>query len=137
MTSRRILGRRARAGARRSARSLIRELPNLLRLIVRLLRDRRVAIADKVLFGLVIVYTITPVDLVPDLLAPLGLVDDLYLLGLALARLVGRAGPEILLEHWDGSPARLGYLIEGVEDIGGLLPRPVRRALRRTARKAG
>lgn len=137
MTRRRFLGRRARAATRRSARSLIRELPNLLRLVVRLLRDRRVPIADKVLFGLVVVYTITPLDLVPDLLAPLGLVDDLYLLGLALAHLLARAGPEILLEHWDGSPARLGYLIEGVEDIGGLLPRPVRQALRRTARKAG
>ena len=116
---------------------LLRELPNFLKLLVRLLRDARVSKLDRMLFSTVIAYVLLPVDLLPDFFGVLGLTDDLFLIGLALNRLFGRAGSDLLLEHWDGSPARLGYLIEGVEDIGGLLPRPVRRALRRTARKAG
>lgn len=95
------------------------------------------AALDKILLGLVVAYTLTPADLIPDILAPLGLVDDLYLLGLALARLFGRAGPDLLLEHWDGDPRELGFLVEGVDQIGDLLPSPVRRVLRRAVRKVG
>lgn len=97
----------------------------------RLLRDPRVAAADKVLFGAVIAYVLTPLDLLPDFLAPLGLVDDLYLVGLALSRLLGRAGSDLLVEHWDGDARELGFLIEGVEQIGGVLPGRVRGTLRR------
>ena len=38
-------------------------------------------------------------------------------------------GPDLLLHHWDGNPAALGYLIEGVEEIGGSLPGKVRAGL--------
>jgi uncharacterized membrane protein YkvA (DUF1232 family) len=137
VTIRKLIRRRKRHPARGAALSLIRQLPNLLRLLFRLIRDPRVAGMDKLLLGLVVAYTLTPADLIPDFLMPLGLVDDLYLLGLALARLFGRAGPDLLLEHWDGEPADLGFLVEGVDQIGGLLPAPVRRALRRTVRKVG
>lgn len=128
---------RHRRGARRAARSLIRELPNLFRLVFRLLRDPRVARVDKVLFGAVALYMLTPIDLIPDFLGVIGWVDDLYLLGLALGRLMGSAGPDALLRHWDGNPAALGYLVEGVEEIGGLLPANVRRGLRRVTKRPG
>jgi uncharacterized membrane protein YkvA (DUF1232 family) len=130
---RRLLPRR-RASSRGLARSLVRELPKFLKLIVRLLRDPRVAVADRVLFGAVLIYVIAPIDLVPDFLVGLGLVDDLYLMGLAFARLLGRAGRDVLLEHWDGDPRLLGHFIEAVEDVGGLLPRRVRRVLGRAVR---
>lgn len=133
----RLLRRRSRSPGRQAARLLIRELPHLLRLLGRLIRDPRVALLDKLIFGFVVAYTLTPVDLIPDILSPLGLVDDLYLLGLSLARMFARAGPDLLLEHWDGEPAALGYLVEGVEQIGGLLPGPVRRVLRRSIRRTG
>lgn len=133
----RLRGRRS--GGRRpiakATRSLILQLPNLLLLVFRLLRDPRVAIADKLLFGAVVAYVLTPFDMLPDFLAPLGLVDDLYLLGLALSRLLGRAGPDLLIQHWDGDAGDLGFLIEGVEQIGGVLPGRVRRTVRRIVSK--
>jgi uncharacterized membrane protein YkvA (DUF1232 family) len=125
------IGRRGRqSGARKAARSLIRELPNLFKLVFRLMRDPRIARVDKLLFGAVAVYMVTPIDLIPDFLGVLGWVDDLYLVGLALGRLMASAGPETLLRHWDGNPRALGYLVEGVEELGGLLPARVRRGLR-------
>ena len=130
---RRRLSRR-RASARGLARSLVRELPKFLKLIVRLLRDGRVSVADRALFGVVLVYVLAPIDLIPDFLVGLGLVDDLYLIGLAFARLLGGAGRDILLEHWDGDPKLLGYFMESVEDVGGLLPRRMRRVLGRAVR---
>lgn len=126
------LGRRR--SRRSAARSLIRELPNLFKLVFRLLRDPRIPRLDKALFGAVAVYMLTPLDLVPDFLGVLGWVDDLYLLSLALGRLMGSAGPNTLLKHWDGNPSALGYLVEGVDEMGGMLPDSVTRALRRIAR---
>ena len=119
-----------RKGRRESAVRLLRELPNFLKLLARLLRDARVPRLDRMLFGAVIAYVLLPVDLLPDFLGFFGMVDDLYLIGLALNRLFGRAGPDILLQHWDGNPRALGYLLEGVEEMGALLPATIRNALR-------
>lgn len=115
---------------RKSAVKLLREFPNLIKLLVRLLRDARVSKMDRVLFGGVIAYVLLPADLLPDFLGVLGLTDDLYLIGLSLNRLFSRAGADILLEHWDGNPRALGYLLEGVEEVGALLPARIRSALR-------
>lgn len=127
--------RRRRRRRSLSPRTLIRQLPQLVLLIARLLRDRRVPGADKALFGLVIAYVIAPIDLLPDFLGALGLVDDLYLVALALGRLLGRAGPDLLLEHWSGDPHTLGYIIESVDRMGSMLPEPVRKTLHRTAKR--
>lgn len=115
---------------RRTAVRLIRELPNLFKLLINLVRDPRVSKIDRILFGLVMAYVVLPVDLMPDFLGVFGLADDLYLVGLALSRLFANAGPDILLEHWSGHPRALGYLIEGVEEVGSLLPKKVRDTLR-------
>ncbi len=50
--------------------------------------------------------------------------------------LLSRAGPDLLLEHWDGDPGALAILVEGVEDIGSMLPHRVRRLLRGMVRSA-
>lgn len=127
--------RRFRLGAsaaRRLARSMITQLPTIVTLVWRLLRDARVSKLDRALFVGVLAYIFAPIDLLPDFVVVLGLVDDLYLVGLALSRLLGRAGPDVLLEHWRGDPRELGYFVGSVEELGGLLPEPVKRALRRT-----
>jgi uncharacterized membrane protein YkvA (DUF1232 family) len=112
------------------ARALIRELPNLFKLVYRLIRDPAMPRFEKVLFGAVALYMVTPVDLIPDFLGVVGWVDDFYLLGLALGRIVVAAGPDRLLSHWDGDPATLGRLVEGVEELGADLPSRVKRGLR-------
>ena len=117
------------AHARRAVAPLLTQLPRLLRLVVRLVRDPRVSRADKLLLGFVVAYVLTPADLVPDILAVLGFVDDLFLLGLALDRLLVRAGPTVLLEHWDASPRALRSLLARLDDIGHMLPRTMRRIL--------
>jgi uncharacterized membrane protein YkvA (DUF1232 family) len=137
MKQRITIGRKKKrrgTNARQMARGLLRELPNLFKLVFRLVRDPAVSRFDKLLFAGVALYMITPLDLVPDLLGPIGFVDDFYLLGMALARLVTSAGPERLLTHWDGNPRTLGYFVEGVEELGGSLPTRIRRGLKNVIR---
>jgi uncharacterized membrane protein YkvA (DUF1232 family) len=125
---------RIRLGRKRSRRKtavkLLRELPNFIKLLVRLMLDARVSKVDRALFGVVIAYVLLPIDLLPDFLGFTGLFDDLFLIAIALNRLFQHAGPGTLLEHWDGNPRALGYVLEGVEDIGSLIPQKIRSALR-------
>ena len=125
------IGKSSRSAGRRSVSTVLRSLPDFMRLLMRLLRDPRVARMDKVLVGLAITYILAPADLIPDFLGFMGWVDDVYLLGLALNRLIARAGMDIVLEHWRGSSRALSTLLEELDDIGAVLPAPVRGAVRK------
>ncbi|MBI4482708.1 MAG: DUF1232 domain-containing protein, partial [Acidobacteria bacterium] len=77
-------------------------LPNLLKLLYRLLKDPRVSREDKIILGATVAYVVTPLDFVPDFIPFFGQVDDAYLVALALLRLLNRTDEAILREHWDG-----------------------------------
>jgi uncharacterized membrane protein YkvA (DUF1232 family) len=128
-----ILGRKRPLLRRRRRinpiRRMLAHLPNLLKLVYRLFTDARVSVFDRALFATVIAYVISPFDLLPDWLGMFGLTDDFYLVGLSLARLLTRAGPDILLEYWEGTPKALGFLISSIEDVGSKLPKSVRSIL--------
>ena len=58
----------------------LRHLPDFVRLYWRLLKDRRVSIWPKALLVLSLVYVVSPVDLIPDVIPFIGEVDDLIVL---------------------------------------------------------
>lgn len=78
-------------------------IPNLLRLLIALLRDSRVSSADKAIVAGTILYVISPIDVLPDFIPFIGLVDDSYLIGISVLRLLNRADRGIVLEHWRGA----------------------------------
>jgi uncharacterized membrane protein YkvA (DUF1232 family) len=121
-----------RTGARRTVMYYIRHLPQYLRLLGGLVTDSRVATVDKLLVLGAIGYIIMPLDVIPDFIPFFGEIDDLYLLVLALQRLVANAGRTVLLSHWTGSPEDLGDLnLKAVLAAAAFfLPRRIRRRLR-------
>ncbi|GMQ98740.1 MAG: hypothetical protein BMS9Abin17_1267 [Acidimicrobiia bacterium] len=78
-------------------------VPNLVKLVVRLLGDRRVPMRRKALLGVVLLYVISPIDLIPDFIVGFGRLDDIILLSLAIDRLMTGSDQSIVAEHWDGS----------------------------------
>jgi uncharacterized membrane protein YkvA (DUF1232 family) len=120
---------------RKTASALLPVLPHLLRLLGGLLRDRRVSWLHKGLLAGVLVYVVSPLDLIPDVFGVLGWTDDLFLIGLAVRQLVLGAGEEVVESHWTGSRGTLRSLQEGLGDLGGLLPGPVRGLLESYARR--
>ncbi len=106
-----------RADAKRTLLDTIRQIPSYLRLLGGLLIDRRVSALDKALVAGAMVYVISPIDLIPDFIPFLGEVDDVFVVMLALQRLVGNAGQDVLLDHWHGDPAELDDL--NVKEIIG------------------
>lgn len=121
-----------RTGAKRTVMGYVAELPRFLRLLWGLVGDARVAVVDKLLVAGAIAYIVMPLDLIPDFIPFLGEVDDVYLLVLALRRLMENAGRSVLLAHWTGEPAELRELNlrKALMAAAFFLPRRVRRRLR-------
>ncbi len=121
-----------RTGAKRTVMYYIRQLPQYLRLLSGLISDRRVAMVDKLLVVGAIAYILLPVDFIPDFIPFFGEVDDLYLLVLALQRLIANAGRVVLLDYWSGDPTDLADLnLRGALTAAAFfLPKRIRRRLR-------
>lgn len=121
-----------RRGAKRTVMHYIRQLPHFVKLLFGLITDPRVAMVDKLLVLGAVTYIITPLDLLPDFIPFLGEVDDVYLLVIALQRLISNAGRTVLLDHWDGAIEDLADLnLRGALSAAAFfLPRRIRRRLR-------
>lgn len=119
--------------AERSWRQLVWEatllLPNLVKLLSRMIRDPRVPRRRKLVAGVVMGYLVSPIDLIPDIVPVLGQADDVLLVAFAIRHLMEGAGDEIVLEHWDGDPDLLEIIDTLLQWGSDLLPKPVRRFL--------
>jgi uncharacterized membrane protein YkvA (DUF1232 family) len=60
-----------------------------------------------------------------------GQLEDVYLLGLALSRLVNNAGVEVLMDHWEGDPSSLEAALGVLDRAGSVLPAPLQPLLGR------
>jgi uncharacterized membrane protein YkvA (DUF1232 family) len=78
-------------------------LPNLAKLLAKLMLDDRVPLRRKVFVGAVLGYVISPIDLIPDFIVGIGHLDDIVLVSLAIDNLMSGTSRDVVLEHWDGS----------------------------------
>ena len=91
------------AGERSGFRDLLLLLPDLSVLLFRLMRDDRVPPSSKAIAVLGAAYLLSPLDLMPALLlGPVGLLDDLVVVGAVLARMLNRVHPDVVRSHWSG-----------------------------------
>jgi uncharacterized membrane protein YkvA (DUF1232 family) len=112
------LKRRDKSELRGRMSNFLMFLPNLAKLLGRLLRDARVPTAEKALFLGAIIYFVMPVDIIPDIFPFIGQVDDIYLISLTLLRLVNRTDDGIVREHWSGG----GDIVALADSIAGIAP---------------
>ncbi len=121
-----------RTGAKRTVIYYMKQLPSYLRLLGGLLTDKRVSAVDKLLVAGAMAYIVMPVDLIPDFIPFLGEVDDVFVLVLALQRLVSNAGRSVVMAHWTGSMEDLAdlNLKEALAAAAFFLPRGIRRRLK-------
>jgi uncharacterized membrane protein YkvA (DUF1232 family) len=67
--------------------------------ISRAARDPRTPWLARLLALLVVAYAVSPIDLIPDFIPVLGLLDDLILIPLGLALVLRFIPPEVIAEH--------------------------------------
>jgi uncharacterized membrane protein YkvA (DUF1232 family) len=112
------LKRREKSELKGRMRSFLMFLPNMVRLLGRLMKDARVPTAEKALFVAAIVYVISPLDFIPDVFPFIGQVDDVYVVALTLLRLVNRTDESIVRQHWPGG----GDIVALASSIASLAP---------------
>src|SRR5690349_52228 len=84
-------------------REALRLLPDLVRLLHRLARDRDLPRAVRVRLGLLMIYLAIPIDLIPDFIPVLGYADDAIIVTAVLRSVVRRAGLDAVRRHWPGT----------------------------------
>ena len=119
MAKKNKLQRAEKAQLKGRMRSFLMFLPNMVTMLARLIKDPRVPTAEKALFIGAIVYVISPIDLIPDVLPFIGQVDDLYVVALCLLRLISKTDESVVRQHWGGG----GDIVSLAETIAGLAPR--------------
>ena len=111
---------------RQLAKDAVLLVPNFVKLVARLLADPRVPRRSKIALGMAAAYVASPIDLLPEFLPVLGWLDDLLILSYVLDRVIQRAGPELVEEHWDGPGDLLGLIRDVFGMAGNVIPRRLR-----------
>src|SRR3954468_12251616 len=88
----------------------LRVLPDTVGMLRRFARDPALPRPTRMIVWGLLVYLLSPIDLVPDFLPVIGYADDAIVAALALRALVRAAGPDALARHWEGSPAGLAVI---------------------------
>lgn len=104
-------------------------IPNVAKLLTRLIRDPAVPIRRKILVGAVLAYVVSPIDLIPDFVIGFGRLDDLILVSLALDHILDGTDDEIVSRHWDGSQDALDLVLSASSWAAAIIPGAVRRFL--------
>ena len=94
-----------------SLRDLLRLAPDVARLLKRLASDRSVSIGVRIWLGILLVYLLSPIDLIPDFIPVLGYADDALVVAIALRFATRRAGSEAVERHWPGTSEGLAALL--------------------------
>jgi uncharacterized membrane protein YkvA (DUF1232 family) len=83
---------------------LIRLVPDLLRLVRSLIGDRGVPFGVRVALAILLVWLISPIDLIPEFIPVLGPLDDVVVAVIVLRYVRRRIGLKELRERWPGTP---------------------------------
>ena len=90
--------------------------PRLIKLVWRLMRDKRVPSRVKATLFILAAYLASPIDIIPDFIPGIGQVDDLVLAAFALDQILNRVPDDVVREHWDGDDDVL-EVIQNILDI--------------------
>lgn len=86
---------------------LLRLAPDVVRLLKRLASDKSPPVGVRIWLGVLLVYLISPIDLIPDFIPVLGWADDAMVVAIALRFATRRAGRDAIARRWPGTPAGL------------------------------
>jgi uncharacterized membrane protein YkvA (DUF1232 family) len=84
-------------------REALRLVPDVLRLVRSLLTDRTVPVGVRLWLVLLVVWLVSPIDLVPDFLPVIGPLDDVVVAVLVLRYVRRRLGEDELRRRWLGT----------------------------------
>lgn len=111
-------------------------IPDFFVLVARLAVDPRVPGQAKVLAGAAVLYFISPLDIIPDIVPVMGQVDDIAMALFALDSIGKTVRPEVFQELWPGEGDVLKLVASGLKLFTEALPKRVLLAIHRWLRRS-
>lgn len=93
-------------------------LPDIVSLIYRLLKDRRVPIKTKLIMSAAIAYITLPTNIIPNNIPFIGAIDDVGVAFFALDKIFSDVPLTVIIENWQGKNDLLLVLKNGIEYLG-------------------
>lgn len=110
-------------GLAKEITDLILVVPDLVLLLIKLLKDQRVPAELKLKITLAVAYVVSPIDLIPEALGSvLGFVDDTLAMAVLIVDLFKEIPNEVIYENWNGRPDILELIIKGKDLLSKMLP---------------
>jgi uncharacterized membrane protein YkvA (DUF1232 family) len=103
--------------------ALLRALPDLVRLLARLVADPLLPRAAKIALAAAMVYLASPLDLFPDFVPWLGYLDDVLLAALVVDGILNWVDRGLVLRYWPGSADSLERLARAARMLSAWVPR--------------
>lgn len=97
--------------------SYILLIPDFITLIIRLFKDKRVHIKDKIFLGTIVTYLLSPIDVIPDFFPGIGSIDDVYIIFYAIEKIIKNIPQEIILDNWEGDAKTILNSTEIIKDV--------------------
>lgn len=112
-------------------------IPDFFVLVARLAVDPRVPGQAKVLAGATVLYFMSPIDIIPDIIPVMGQIDDIALALFALDAMGKSVRPEVVQELWPGEGDVLTLVASGIKLFTEALPKRVLLAIHRWLKRTG
>ncbi|NFT08390.1 MULTISPECIES: DUF1232 domain-containing protein [Clostridium] len=90
-------------------------LPDIISLIYRLLKDRRVPIKTKLILSSAIAYITLPMDIIPNNIPFIGAIDEIGVAFFALNNIINDVPMNVIIENWEGKNEIITVLKSGLE----------------------
>lgn len=104
-------------------KELLRALPDLGRMLVRLVADPVLPRAAKMALAAALLYLASPLDLIPDFIPLLGYLDDVLVAALVVDGIVNWVDRGLLLKYWPGTPDSLERIARAARLLAAWVPR--------------
>lgn len=107
-------------------RELLRALPLIGRVVIRLATDPTLPRAAKIALGAAALYLASPIDLVPDFIPLLGYLDDLLLAAIVMDGVLNYVDRSLVLRYWPGRPESLEKIARVARVLSAWVPAQVK-----------
>ena len=104
-------------------------LPRVAMLIPKLMKDKRVPARTKTALAGLVVYLVSPWDIIPDFIPGIGQLDDAVVAMLFVDGILNQVDDEVLLEHWTGEIETLRRIQKLSRFVSHWTPRRIKNLL--------
>ena len=108
-------------------KALLRALPDLARMIGRLVLDPILPRSVKIALAAAAVYLVSPIDLIPDFVPFVGYLDDLLVAAIVVDGVANHVNRGLVAKYWPGTQTSFDKLARSAKFLAAWVPQRLKR----------